>query len=145
MELPRQIIHLSGLLFVLLAQFTGRLPAASLFLIIAAAFLAYSEYVRRENSGGLLDKLEGRIRGLAMRFERPDVSRSFIGAFWFYFGCSSAFFLFPLPVASASCSWVPGLRWQVRLRAVLLSCFRGSGRCKGLRGGAGWMTTCLYP
>ena len=39
MEARRQLIHLSGVLFVLLAQFTGREFAIAYFFIIAGTFL----------------------------------------------------------------------------------------------------------
>ena len=106
MEARRQMIHISGLLFILLAQFTGRLAAAALFFMIAATFLIYSEYVRREEKrlAGFLHTVEKNIRSLAIRFERKGLSRPFLGAFWFYAGCGIAFLFYPIPIASAACA-----------------------------------------
>jgi len=106
METSRQLIHLSGLLFVLLAQFTGGGMAAFYFFIIAVTFLIYSEHVRRERLRlqGLLERMEKRLRGFATRFERTDAARPFQGAFWFYMGSCIAFLLFPLPIASSACA-----------------------------------------
>jgi len=106
MESRRQLLHLSGLLFVALAQFIGGLAAATYFFMIAATFLVYSEYVRREKKrlAGFMDSMEKRIRGFASKFERDMVPRPFLGAFWFYVGCGAAFLFFPLPEASAACA-----------------------------------------
>jgi len=106
MESRRQLLHLSGLLFVALAQFTGGLAAAIYFFMIAATFLVYSEYVRREKKrlAGFMDVMEKRIRGFASKFERDMIPRPFLGAFWFYVGCGTAFLIFPLPAASAACA-----------------------------------------
>jgi len=106
METPRQLVHLSGLLFVLLAQFTGSILAAFSFFAIAATFLIYSEYIKREKImlAGFLEAAEKRLRNFITKFERTGTPRPFLGAFWFYAGCGFAFLLFPLPVASAACS-----------------------------------------
>jgi dolichol kinase len=106
MEVRRQLIHLSGLLFVILAQYTGGFLASVCFLMIAATFLIYSEHVRRERKRllGLLEGMEKRIRDFAIGFERPGVARPFLGAFWFYVGCGISFLAFPMPVASAACA-----------------------------------------
>lgn len=106
MEAKRQLIHLSGLLFVVLAQITGGLAAAVYFLMIAATFLLYSEHVIRERKRltGLLDSMERRIRNFAIGFERSESPRPFLGAFWFYVGCGLSFLIFPIPVASAACA-----------------------------------------
>ena len=106
MEAKRQLVHLSGLLFVFLAQFTDGAVAAFYFFMIAATFLLYSEHVRREKKRivGLLDMVEKRFHDFVVRFEREGASRPFLGAFWFYVGCGIAFLLFPLAIASAACA-----------------------------------------
>ena len=106
MEAKRQLVHLSGLLFVALAQFTGGGMAALYFFMIAATFLLYSEHVRRERKrlAGFLETMEKRIRGFITGFERAGAARPFLGAFWFYAGCGIAFLLFPMPAASAACA-----------------------------------------
>lgn len=106
MEIRRQLIHLSGLLFVLLAQFTSGRVASFCFFLIALSFLAYSERLRRERSrlARLVGALEGKVMDFAMGFERRDTARPFLGAFWFYAGCGFAFLLFPMHIASASCA-----------------------------------------
>ena len=85
-ELPRQLVHLSGLLFVLLSIYLGRLPTAALFLSLALFFLAYSLYIRAgmSISRQLIHRIEYAFRRLFMRFER-ETGRPFLGAFWFYF------------------------------------------------------------
>jgi len=106
MEAKRQLIHLSGLLFVLLAQFTDRLTAAFYFFLIAITFLLYSEHVRKDKRKlvGMLESMEKRIRGFVTSFERQEAPRPFLGAFWFYFGCGAAFLLYSHTIASAACS-----------------------------------------
>jgi len=106
METRRQLIHISGLLFVLLAQTAGRTATVFYFFTIAATFLLYSEYARREKRrfSGLLGSMEKQFREFITRFERPDSARPFLGAFWFYVGCGLAFLFFPIAIASAGCS-----------------------------------------
>ena len=99
-ELNRQLVHLSGLLFAFLAQFIGRLYVGFYLIMVAFTLLAYSHYIRREMS--LFARLEMKIRDIAVGLERNEVSRPFIGAFWFFFASGLVFLLFPLDVASAS-------------------------------------------
>jgi len=47
-EFPRQLVHVSGLLFIILAQLIGGLLTAFYFFIIAATILLYSDYIRSE-------------------------------------------------------------------------------------------------
>ena len=103
-ELNRKLVHISGLLFVVLAQLTGRWMAAFYFLTIATTLLIYSEHVRREKRrfSRLVERIERDFRKAVLRMERPDAARPFAGAFWLFFGCGIAFALFPLPVASAA-------------------------------------------
>ncbi len=105
MEHKRQAVHLSGLLFVLLAHVVGSPLISAYFFMIALTFLAYSEYVHRESQrlSGMLSSMENRFRSFLTGFERPE-TRPFLGAFWFYAGCGLAFLAFPIGVASAGCA-----------------------------------------
>lgn len=105
-EIRRQMVHISGLLFVVLAQFTSKWVAASYFLLIAATFLIYSEHIRREKKRlhGILQCFEGRFRDVVMTLERADAPRPFHGAFWFFMGCGLAFIAFQHNIASAACA-----------------------------------------
>lgn len=121
-EIRRQMVHIAGLLFIVLAQFTSKWIAASYFLLIAATFFIYSEHIRREKKRlhGILQCFEGRFRDVVMTLERADAPRPFHGAFWFFMGCGVTFVLFPLNIASAACaalaagdgmSTIAGTRW----------------------------------
>ena len=103
-EAMRQLVHMSGLLFILLAQFMDKAMAGLLFTLIALFFLVYSEHVSRceKNHRTLLSKIECRIRDMAFWLERKDSRKPFTGAFWFYMGIGLAFLLFPLKAASAA-------------------------------------------
>lgn len=103
-EIFRQLVHMSGLVFIALAFFTGKIFAGILFMLAALFFLLYSEYVSKceKNHSTLLSRLECRLRDFAFMFERKDIKRPFAGAFWFYFGAGLAFLLFPLSAASAA-------------------------------------------
>ena len=94
-EVFRQLVHLSGLLFVFIAQFLDRWVSAMVFLGIGVFFFIYGEYVKRKEHG-----LFG-LRKLAMMMERKE-SRLFSGAFWFYIGCGISFLLFHHQIASAA-------------------------------------------
>ncbi len=94
-EILRQAVHLSGLIFVLLAQLFDKWLAAAMFLGIGAYFLIYSEYVRRTKS------LIG-FRNFAYIFEKRKSRKPFEGAYWFYIGCGISFLLFPKNIALAS-------------------------------------------
>ena len=96
-EILRQIVHLSGLLFVFIAQFLDKWASAAMFLIIGAFFFTYGEYVKRKTNA-----IFG-LRKLPFFFERKK-SRPFAGAFWFYIGCGISFILFPHIIASAASS-----------------------------------------
>lgn len=104
-EIPRQFVHLSGLIFIVLAQFTGGLMVSFYCFFIAFTLLVYSEYVRRVE--GRLEKFihrfESRMRGFVSRFDRSNIARPFMGAFWFYFAFGLALLIFPLNIASAAC------------------------------------------
>jgi len=104
-ELARQAVHLSGLLFVIVAQFVRKEIAVTYFLLIALFFFVYSWYVRTQEKkiASLLGKLEARFRDFTLGFERKNAN-PFTGAMFFYLGCAIAFALFPLPFASAACA-----------------------------------------
>ena len=102
-EVRRQLIHLSGVLFILMAQFTGRAVAVAYFFLIAFTFLLYSFHVKsvEKRWEHFVHKVEAKLRDVTLGFERPH-SMPFQGAFWFYIGCGLAFALFPLQVATAA-------------------------------------------
>ena len=103
-EVSRQLVHLSGLLFILLAQFVGGLLTAFYFFMIALSFFIYSEYIRREERrlGNFIRMFESRFRDFVAKLERKNIARPFTGAIWFYLSCGLAFLIFPLPMASAA-------------------------------------------
>jgi len=105
-ETNRKLVHMSGLLFIILAQFTGKWVTAFYFMVIAATLLIYSEHIRREHRRfrGFLKRFEEQFRDAVLELERKDVPRPFVGAFWFFFGCGITFIIFPLNVASAACA-----------------------------------------
>ena len=97
------MVHLSGVLFVALAQFTESLVASAAFFMIAVTFLLYSFYIMREQTRltRLLDAVDRKVRGTLMKIERPGIP--FQGAFWFYFSCGLVFLLFPKNIAITAC------------------------------------------
>lgn len=99
-EFPRQLIHLSGLFFVLFSIYVGKNIAAAYFFALALFFLFYSVFVRTGRSipGGILQKFEYALRRLIMRFERES-DRPMMGAFWFYLSLSITFLIFPMDAA----------------------------------------------
>jgi dolichol kinase len=102
-EVRRQLVHLSGILFIILAQLVGATVSVYLF-IVAATLFAYSLVVRGEQKRmSMLARLEMRLRSVVSRFERKDIKWPFSGAIWFFFSCGLAFLLFPLNIASAAC------------------------------------------
>ena len=105
-ETRRKLVHISGLLFVVLAQFSGKWVAAFYFMFIAATLLIYSEHIKREHRrfNGFVKRFEENLRDAVMALERKDIPRPFVGAFWFFFGCGITFIIFPLGVASAACA-----------------------------------------
>jgi dolichol kinase len=105
-ELTRQLVHLSGLVFVIVAQFTRKELAILYFLMITLFFLAYSLYVRSQEKKlvNFIGRFESKFRDFALRFERKDARNPFMGAMLFYLGCTLTFAFFPLPIASAACA-----------------------------------------
>jgi len=104
LEISRQLVHISGVIFILLAQFVGQLIIVYFFLA-AAFFLIYSEYIRLEQRrmNKLIDYMDSKLRGIATGLERPHVKRHFMGAFWFYTGCGFTFLIFPFQIATIAC------------------------------------------
>ncbi len=106
-ELGRQLVHLSGLLFVFLSQYVNKTEMSLLFFLIAFSTLSYSYYIRiREKKfEKFIERMESKFREFALSFERKESIRMpFRGAFWFYLSFGTAFLLFPSNIASASCS-----------------------------------------
>lgn len=102
--MPRQFIHLSGILFVLLAQFIGSVVSIYFFMIsFILIFWAWHIKSTIENSENVISRLEHGFRDAVMKLERKNVKIPFTGAIWFYIGCGIAFFIFPLHIASAAC------------------------------------------
>lgn len=102
-ELSRQLIHLSGIAFIILAQFVEKQITVLYFFLIALTFLLYSFYIRNEQNRfkKLFHIVDSKIRSTVLRFERPGIPLQ--GAFWFYFSCGLTFLLFPFPIATAAC------------------------------------------
>lgn len=106
-EFRRQIVHISGLLFIILAYFSGRTLAIAYFGMIALFFLSYSLYVRSHEKRmmRLLHRMESRFREIALAFEREsDFENPFKGAFLFYSACTLTLIIFPFFIALAACS-----------------------------------------
>ena len=100
-EVSRQLMHLSGILFVLLAQFLDKNIAAAYFFIIALTFLLYSMHFMREERRSRWRIFDRGLRRVVSKVERPGIP--FKGAFWFYFSCGLTFLLFPHIIATAAC------------------------------------------
>ena len=104
-ELSRQFIHLSGILFIIFAQFIGRETTILYFGLIAVFFFLYSWYIRNQEKRAqhMLSRMESRFRDFTLKFERKDAN-PFTGAMFFYIGCTIAFVVFPFNIASAACA-----------------------------------------
>ncbi|MCX6817996.1 MAG: SEC59/DGK1/VTE5 family protein [Candidatus Aenigmarchaeota archaeon] len=102
-ELSRQIVHISGILFIIFAQFIGRETTILYFSLIAAFFFLYSWYIRNQEKRvqNMLSRMESRFRDFTLKFERKDAN-PFMGAMFFYIGCTIAFIVFPFNIASAA-------------------------------------------
>ncbi|RLJ07705.1 MAG: hypothetical protein DRP12_01730 [Candidatus Aenigmatarchaeota archaeon] len=99
-EIRRQLVHLSGFIFILLAQWAGK--TVVLWYWIIALFLAvYAGYLKWQVS--LLPRWEKKIRDFILSFER-ETQKPLLGAFLFFFSSGLTFLLFPVPIASASCT-----------------------------------------
>ncbi len=101
-EISRQIIHLAGFIFILLAHVTGKFTMSMVFFLIALLFFIYSEFVRKDRGfSGTVRMVESSVRGVAFRLDR-QVKRPFLGAFWFCFGLGLTFLIFPIEIATAA-------------------------------------------
>ena len=96
------MVHLSGFLFVILAQFIGQLIVVYFF-AVALTLLLYSQIILKEfEHANIFARIESRVRDFTMKFERDRVPRPFTGAIWFFVSMGITFLVFPLPVASAA-------------------------------------------
>lgn len=101
-EFHRQLVHISGILFVALAQFVGPMISIWFFMIAITLFL-YSHLIHKEyKRARLIAQLENRIKETVMHFERENVRRPFTGAVWFFFSMGLVFLFFPIHIASAA-------------------------------------------
>jgi len=102
-EVRRQLVHLSGIMLVILAQSAGGLLAACYAFILGALFLVYSEWVIRtkRRMENLLERMEAMVRKFVLKFERKE-ERPFMGAIWFFSAAGVTFLIFPLNIASAA-------------------------------------------
>jgi dolichol kinase len=94
-EISRQIIHIAGLVFIVISQFTGSYTASLLFFIISLGFFIYSEFI---NKGHII---VSRIRRTVLKMDR-NASKPLIGAFWFYFALGMIFLIFPIGIATVA-------------------------------------------
>lgn len=108
-EHRRQLIHISGIIFVVCAQITGGLIIALYSFMIAGFFLTYSVYMRNEKKrmNALLrriEELETQLREFTLKSAREEEQNAkfLFGPFWFFFGIGTAFLVFPLSIASAA-------------------------------------------
>jgi len=104
-EFPRQIVHLSGLVFVLLAIFIDKYMISMYFFMVSAFFMFYSIMFTQQRKGltRIKEKFERGFKHLVRNFEREDTKTPFIGAFWLYFAFGLTLLIFPLPIAIISC------------------------------------------
>ena len=101
-EISRQIIHLTGFIFILLAHVTGKFTMSLIFFLIALLFFIYSEFVRKDHGfSGAMGWIEGKMRELISKLDR-QAKRPFLGAFWFYFGLGLTFLIFPIEIATTA-------------------------------------------
>lgn len=104
-ELSRQVVHLSGILFVILLFY---IPAGLVSLysfVLSLGLLVYAAYLRLERNRllRLLERIESPFRKALLHFEyRQEQSPMFAGAFWFFFSLGLAALIFPLPIAAAA-------------------------------------------
>ena len=108
-EYKRQLIHISGFLFAILAQITGGLLISFYSFMIAAFFFIYSMYLRLEERRinaflRRIEELEKKLRTMTFHVAREEERKAsfFHGPFWFFLSYGLVFLIFPLPVASAA-------------------------------------------
>ena len=99
-EIKRQIVHISGVLFVVYAVLAGRFISFLTFFSIFVFLITYAEIIKRYKHP--VHKFEERIRRFLLGFERED-EKLFEGAYLFFLSFAIVFLLFPLNIASASC------------------------------------------
>jgi len=99
------LVHISGLLFVFLAQFIGGFLISIYAFMIAASFLLYSQIIII-NQKRLVkwERLISSKSNTENTTENDIIKRPFVGSFWFYFAFFITFIIFPLNIASASCA-----------------------------------------
>ncbi len=98
-ELKRQIVHGSGILFILALQVFGRMGAAVLF-FLAFIFLLFWGHLRKSNTSiKPLTNIEQFVEHELKGYERPG--EYFQGAATFFLGSLLAVLLFPVDVATA--------------------------------------------
>lgn len=105
LEISRQLIHLCGFLFVIVAQFTGGPFVGFYAFLVAIVLFLYSEIIVRQQRRfhTIFDRMESAVRDTLTKFERKDVQRPFTGAIWFFFSFGIIFYFFPMqPVNIAS-------------------------------------------
>ncbi len=107
-ELPRQAVHMSGMLLALLSLYVTPWLVAAYSWMVAAGLLAYAVYFRMEK-GRLMkavERMEAQFRALLLRLEhRQSESPLFAGAFWFFFSIGLCFIVFP-PLVAAAAVWM---------------------------------------
>jgi len=102
-EMTRQLVHLSGVIFVLLSLFVDAWLVAAYSFMIAFGLVAYAFYMRMEKSRLLkmVERLEAPFRKALMYVECRRGS-PFAGAIWFFFSMGIAFIAFPAPFGQAA-------------------------------------------
>lgn len=103
-EISRQLVHLSGVAFVLLLFYVPVQLVAMYSFALAFGLLIYTWYLRLERNRllKLTDKLEAPFRKALLHFEKKRKAPLFAGAFWFFFSLGLTAVVFPLPVAAAA-------------------------------------------
>ncbi len=107
-ELRRKLVHLSGALWLGLAQFIGP-PAGIVFLLVSLLFFSYGQLVQRRSQRHrtTLQRFESRFREVVLRFEhRRNAPLLFQGLIWYYFSSGLTLLIFPwepLNIATAAC------------------------------------------
>ena len=108
-ELRRQLVHLSGVIYLILAQFAGQLTSAIAFLLVALIFFTYGQFIQRRAAAQhtALHRFESRLRSMVMSFEHQrHAPLLFQGIIWYYLSSGIALALFPwrpLNIATAAC------------------------------------------
>jgi len=104
-ELARQIVHLSGVLFVLLSLYVTPWLVAAYSFAVAAGLAAYAAYFRMQKGRlmRMVERLEAPFRKALLFLERDEQpSPPFAGAFWFFLSMGACFIAFPAPLGQAA-------------------------------------------